>query len=174
MIKFLAFSRPFSRPKWYFFIPSFFWLQIFLLPNLIMRENSISLMIVPFLFYPNPQIPNILGLENRSLKFPTIFRLPNTVGTLKNSVTFRERENICVDHMFVSLTNFKEIQDFYTTFQTISRFQWYQVNSMFFKGFKESCELGLYNHMEVYWLYRYFRYMIHIVSFILIKWYFNR
>ncbi len=46
----------------------------------------------------------------------------------------------CVDLLFVSFTNFKGIQSFYTKFQAISRVQGTKINSFFFKGFMEPWE----------------------------------
>ncbi len=48
--------------------------------------------------------------------------------------------NICVDLFFVSFTNFKGIQGFYTKFQAISRIQEAKINSRLLKDFKELWE----------------------------------
>ncbi len=50
---------------------------------------------------------------------------------------FREKIDIGVDLFFVSFTNFKGIQGFYTKFQAISRVQGAKINSRLFKGLKE-------------------------------------
>ncbi len=53
---------------------------------------------------------------------------------------FREKKIYCVDLFFMSFTNFKAIQDFYTKFQAISRVHGAKINSRLFKGFKELWE----------------------------------
>ncbi len=53
-------------------------------------------------------------------------------GWWQNRVKFREKKNICADLFFVSFTNGKGIQGFYTKCQTISRVQWAKINARLF------------------------------------------
>ncbi len=57
-------------------------------------------------------------------------------GWWQNSMKFIQEKNISVDLFFVSFTNFKGIQGFYTKFQAISRVQRAKINYRLFKGFK--------------------------------------
>ncbi len=55
----------------------------------------------------------------------------------------REKKDVCVDLFFVSFTNFKGIQGFYTKFKAISRVKGVKINSRLFKCFKEPWELWI-------------------------------
>ncbi len=57
------------------------------------------------------------------------------------TMKFREKKEIfCLVLFFVSFTNFKGIQGFYTKFKAISRVQGAKINSRLFKGFEELWE----------------------------------
>ncbi len=57
-------------------------------------------------------------------------------GWWENSAKFGEKKDICVDKIFVSFTNFKGIQGFYTKFQAISRIQGALNKFKAFQGFQ--------------------------------------
>ncbi len=66
-------------------------------------------------------------------------RYHNTYKFLKTLLKFREKKRYILIY-FLSFTNFKGIQGFYTKFQAISRVQGAKINSRLCKGFKELWE----------------------------------
>ncbi len=97
---------------------------------------------VVILLYVNKISNNFSHLFQDCFGICIILRRYHTINNFpKKQLKFREKKiYICVDLFFVSFTNFKGIQDFYTKFQAISRVQGDKINSRLFKGFKEPWE----------------------------------
>ncbi len=66
-----------------------------------------------------------------------------------NDRTVERKKDICVGLFFVSFTNFKGIQGFYTKFQAISRVQGAKINCRLFQGFKEVWEPCKCNRKQI-------------------------